>query len=442
MAEPVSLAASLITIAATASELCQTVYQTLSALSEVPKQLCYIHSDLEDFYKVLGTLQALLRDEETVGGVVQPITSINLQNVLNNSVVIFKELACLIKPFEEQGGSTTLTLWQRVKWVFREKERLELRKMLIANKITLNLAISIAYLYNSSACHARDARMQTNILTRIRNIEDTLPSILQQFEDIKAARLPMSAPYGRTERETLRSDHDFALRNFLNDATSLFSSDNIRNAPSMQVSSFLGSKATDAVTFQTAPARVTARSRNANNTEPSQHSPIRYSKRKFRGNVPPSGHELESDVLDGLKEPASAPRTRSALGSSIPNRPSSQANIKGGLLGEKIFRLLSKIRLYRRLFLPPDDSTPGPSHPLAGDKACFPEISGEEQWNQQLSRYEMEAYEMAIFRDYEMPSTYELPSSYYADWADNPLPERENVIGRRDLAIRASPDWA
>lgn len=199
----------------------------------------------------------------------------------------------------------------------------------------------------------------------------------------------------------------------------------------MQVSSLLGSKATDAVTCQTAPSRVTARSRNSNNTEPLQHSPIRYSKRKFRGNVPPSGHELESDVLGGLKEPASALRTRSALGSSIPNRPSSQANIKGGLLGEKIFRLLSKIRLSRRLFLPPDDSTPGPSHPLAGDKAYFPEFPREEQRSQQLSRYEMDVYEMPIFRDYEMPSSYyaashRLPINHY-EWADNPLPEREKV---------------
>ena len=426
MAEPISLAASLITVAITASELCQAVYQTLSTLREVPKQLRHIHSDLGDFYKVLGTLQALLEDEETMGGVVQPMTSINLQNVLNNSVTIFKELAALIKPFEEQGqgGSTALTPWQRVKWVFGEKERLELRKMLIGNKITLNLAISIANVfvpplkktakslpstddclrYNSSACHARDAKMQTDILTHIRGLEATLPSILQQIEDIKAARLPMSAPHGSSDRETLRSDHDFALRNFLNDATSLFSSDNISNDPSMQVSSFLGSMATDAATFQTAPSRVTARNTNANVAESAQHSLERHSKQKNKRNEPPSDHEPLSDGLRGLEEPTSASRTRSALQSSDHNRSPSQAHTtKGGLRGANPLHLLSKMRLFRRSRALPPDEKPVAKQLVYG----FPEIPGEARRNEQLSRYEVEAYAMPMFQRRELPR--ELP---------------------------------
>jgi Fungal N-terminal domain of STAND proteins len=144
MAEAVALAASLLTIAARASTLCQSLYQALSAFRDRPKYLRHIHSDLEDFCNVLGTLQALLHDEETAAGIVQPVTSINLQNVLKTSIGIFKELSCLIKPLDEQGRSISLVAWQRFKWIFRERETLELRKMLITNKITLNVAISIA----------------------------------------------------------------------------------------------------------------------------------------------------------------------------------------------------------------------------------------------------------------------------------------------------------
>lgn len=144
MAEAIALTASLLTLAATASAICHTLQQGLTALEEMPRTLRFISSDLEDYYKVLGTLQALLGDDETATGVVQPVTSVNIQSVLNNAVGIFKESSVLVHQLDEEGRSAGLSAWQRFKWIFRWREILELREMLIGNKITLSVAISIA----------------------------------------------------------------------------------------------------------------------------------------------------------------------------------------------------------------------------------------------------------------------------------------------------------
>ena len=102
--------------------------------------------DLEDFYLVLGTIQAILDDKDSAQGILQPMTSENLVGVLKNSMVVFSDISAIVKSYTTQGNSVDSSRWQRLKWTFKEKDVEDLRKTLLAHKMTLNMAISVANL--------------------------------------------------------------------------------------------------------------------------------------------------------------------------------------------------------------------------------------------------------------------------------------------------------
>ena len=146
MAEVIGLASGIATLVAATCTSCQTLSNAIDGIKNAPKHAAIIGNDLKDFYRVLGTLQALLDDEESAAGVVQSATSENLSRVLESSMSIFADINGLIGDFSSRGSSTEVKLWRRVRWTFKEKEVGELRRNLTAHKITLNLAISVANL--------------------------------------------------------------------------------------------------------------------------------------------------------------------------------------------------------------------------------------------------------------------------------------------------------
>ena len=268
MAEVIGLASGIATLIAATYTSCQTLSNTIDGIKSAPKYVGVIGKDLQDFYRILGTLQALLDDGESTAGIVQSATSENLSRVLENSISIFADINKIVSDFSSHGSSTEVKLWRRIRWTFKDKEVGELRRNLTAHKITLNLAISVAnlsvflerssvgtwltctrHILNSANAVSKN---DVNLSNHIQEIQEKLPAILRQIEDAKATQLPMAPVHAETDRAKIRVDYDYALRHYLDNAASIVSDITTQGTPSMQVSSLQASKSAMTSEYKTA----------------------------------------------------------------------------------------------------------------------------------------------------------------------------------------------
>ena len=151
MADAIGLASGVLTLVTSAFTSCQTVYKLLKDFIDAPSHIRSLTKDLEDFFQILGTLQALLEDEETAPGVVRPTVTNNLQSVLDNCILVFNDLSVIVQEFKERWHTERTKDWIHLKWSFKHKSIEELSNTLAAHKITLNLAISVASLLVSKS---------------------------------------------------------------------------------------------------------------------------------------------------------------------------------------------------------------------------------------------------------------------------------------------------
>ena len=96
------------------------------------------------------------------------------------------------------------------------------------------------------------ARIQEDVAAQ-RQALSKLPEILQQMEDLNAARLPQAPPHGAVDRASIKIDYGFALRRHTDDAASICPDLNTPSAPSLQVSAFESSNGQLTSRFYTAP---------------------------------------------------------------------------------------------------------------------------------------------------------------------------------------------
>ena len=80
-----------------------------------------------------------------------------------------------------------------------------------------------------------------------------LPEILEQIEDLKAARLPQATPHRAIDRAGIRIDYRFAIRHFFDGAASTSSGINTPSTPSFQVSALETSSSELISEYHTAP---------------------------------------------------------------------------------------------------------------------------------------------------------------------------------------------
>lgn len=144
MAEAIGLTSAIVGLVTTAYTSCQKLYNTFDGVRNAPKHIATISHDLEDFYLVLGTFQALLDDEEFSAGIVQHAQSGNLCNVLKDCLLVFKEFNTIISEYQAHNKNSATGTWRRLKWTFKESEVKNLRSDLMGCKATLNVAISVA----------------------------------------------------------------------------------------------------------------------------------------------------------------------------------------------------------------------------------------------------------------------------------------------------------
>lgn len=144
MAEALGLTSAIVSLVATAYSSCQELYSTFDGIRNAPKHIATISNDLQDFYLVLGTIQALLDDEDFSAGIAQHSHSENLCKVLEDCIRVFSELNTIISDYQAHNRDSVSGTWQRLKWTFKESEIKTLRGDLMGCKTTLNLAISVA----------------------------------------------------------------------------------------------------------------------------------------------------------------------------------------------------------------------------------------------------------------------------------------------------------
>ena len=144
MAEAVGLTSAIVTLVTTAYSSCQELYSTFDGVRNAPKHIAVISNDLQDFYLVLGTIQALLDDEDFSAGIAQHSHTENLCKVLKDCIRVFNELNIIISNYQAHNRDSATGTWQRLKWTFKESEIKTLRSDLMGCKAILNLAISVA----------------------------------------------------------------------------------------------------------------------------------------------------------------------------------------------------------------------------------------------------------------------------------------------------------
>ena len=145
MAEAVGLAASVMTLVSVAYKSCKSLIDTITRLDDAPKHVHAIANDLEDFYHLLGTLQAVLDEEDSAAGIIEPAMSGHLSQALKHCLEVLKTTNLIIAEYDDRDRSIVgLHLWKRVKWTFKEKEIDDVRKELAQCKMTLNMAVSVA----------------------------------------------------------------------------------------------------------------------------------------------------------------------------------------------------------------------------------------------------------------------------------------------------------
>ncbi|MCJ1266405.1 Ubiquitin [Lobaria immixta] len=264
MAEIVALASAVISLGNVTYNSCKVLLDTISGIKNAPKHIHVLLNDLEDLCLVLDTLQALFNDDEfSVGSSPsdpRSATFHNLATVLKNCLTIFGDIQAIVQNYRSQGTLIDLGIWKNFKWTFKEKEMEGYRRDLVNHKMTLNIAISVANMYNVASSSAR-------IEADVTEVRKQLPAILKEIEEVKEKQLPVARTHSEIERAGLRVDHKFALRHYLDSAASFMSEAGTPVTPSIQVSAFHPSSSDKSSGYRTAPTFLASESNRASIVE-------------------------------------------------------------------------------------------------------------------------------------------------------------------------------
>ncbi|KAF4441586.1 hypothetical protein F53441_11990 [Fusarium austroafricanum] len=179
MAEAVGLAASLIGLLTTAYKLSRTIYGAVDSISSAPVHIKAVSSDTKAMFSVLGTLSSYLDDEDNAMGVLHRVVAADLGEVLTNSISVLKELHILVGEFIKcESRGQNVGKWNSLRLHFKETEVKQWREQLVAHKITLSVAISMANLSTEMATKRIEAEvlklksMVTGLLIRMNATEE------------------------------------------------------------------------------------------------------------------------------------------------------------------------------------------------------------------------------------------------------------------------------
>ena len=143
MAERTGLASTVSALAPAVYKCCQILHNAVDGLRETH----YIRNlswDLEGHYAVLGTLQAVLQDDEAPAVGTECAASGEIYKSLNQSMEIMNQLTRIVQRHRVQIQTRRPDVWEGNIWEAEEKEVNGLRNLLLQCKSTLGVAICSA----------------------------------------------------------------------------------------------------------------------------------------------------------------------------------------------------------------------------------------------------------------------------------------------------------
>ncbi|KAF4635838.1 hypothetical protein G7Y89_g2253 [Cudoniella acicularis] len=189
MADPIAVASAITGLVIKAFTVSKDVYAQAKQISNAPKHIQAISRDLEDFYSILGTLKLYLEDGDLTAGLLYSAGRTNLENALENCLLAFDRTNELVGSFKAKGGVGDVGTWKRIQFSFKSAQTEALRNELAAHKLSLNIAISLVNFLNTNYTNAAARRSEAEISAHLREIEEKLPIILQDLDEIKSSAI-------------------------------------------------------------------------------------------------------------------------------------------------------------------------------------------------------------------------------------------------------------
>jgi hypothetical protein len=146
MPEPITIASAASATVVNGIKLCLGVYGTIDGMTQAPKHLKAVSSDIKGFYSILGRIQAYLDDKELKQGLLHTQSCDNLQIILENSLSVLLDFEKIVSGYIKAGQESSLTRWQTVSWTWKLADVENLRRHLSDHKASLSVAIGMANL--------------------------------------------------------------------------------------------------------------------------------------------------------------------------------------------------------------------------------------------------------------------------------------------------------
>ncbi|KAH7173355.1 uncharacterized protein B0J16DRAFT_418661 [Fusarium flagelliforme] len=208
-----------------AEAACRNLHGVLSTDKHVGEQLLDIAYMPQEIYQTLGTIKASLGNPDTRDSVIWATGSENTKSLLETCHTTIAEILGRIDSLNVQSPDPKAAESTVMSKIGVE----EYRQVLTFQKISLNIVISMAYLY------------QTQITQEVFNtLKEQMTTLLQNLENERAERLPKAPPHHAIDRSTISADLEWSTKRYLAEAASIFTEAVQRNDPSIQVSSYLG----------------------------------------------------------------------------------------------------------------------------------------------------------------------------------------------------------
>ena len=144
----------------------------MTHIKNAPKHISAVQTDLQEFDRLLGTLQTILEESGSQGETIESAMSGNLSQVLNSCIESFEVLSVIVTECETRQSRKRTKgvkrVLKRVKWNYKEKEVENARRDLAQSKLTPNTAVSLAIWYLSRSYNVRQKLIDLGIAQVLR----------------------------------------------------------------------------------------------------------------------------------------------------------------------------------------------------------------------------------------------------------------------------------
>ena len=143
MMEPFTSATTVLTVLGMTLKVSQQTYAIVQGIRAAPVQVQRLAIELQDLYSLLAMFQLLLdRSLEDTGDTVIKMLD-NLQKVLENCLLVLKDVRTSLSPFVRPDGSPTTGFWRSVQYAaFKRSDIVVLQQSLGSYRSMLNMSYS------------------------------------------------------------------------------------------------------------------------------------------------------------------------------------------------------------------------------------------------------------------------------------------------------------